>query len=78
MKTACQVLLILLAAIKTSLGADAVDLFDQLKAKLPPGWNATRTETGIDIRRERPLDLYNPVSLPVHRDEYLDKIKQPS
>jgi hypothetical protein len=77
MKTACQVLLILLAVIKTSVGADAVDLLGQLKAKLPPGWSATRTETGIDIRREKPLDLYNPVSLPDDGDEYLKSIKQP-
>ena len=77
MKIACQVLVILFVAINTSLGADAVDLFDQLKAKLPPGWSATRTETGIDIRRERPLDLYNPVSLPNHGERYLEKIKRP-
>lgn len=78
MKTACQVLLVLCVAVKTSLGADTVDLFDQLKANLPPGWSATRTETGIDIRRERPLDLYNPVSLPFNRGEqYLEKIKRP-
>jgi hypothetical protein len=77
MKTACQVTLILLAAVKISLGADAVDLFGQVKAKLPPGWSATRTETGVEIHRERPLALYNPVSLPDHDDETLEKIKEP-
>ena len=76
MKTACQVLLILLSAIKTSLGADAVDLFDRLKAKLPPGWSATRSR---NRHRHPPRTAARSLQpgVSASRRGAIEKIKQP-
>jgi hypothetical protein len=84
---ACQALFFLLAvtvlfllvsfASNSSVEAEANHLFDQLKSKLPPGWSATRTKTGVIVHREKPLNLYNPISLYSHEDDYLETVKRP-